>query len=106
MRRVRKSRAGVGMRDDFRPRHVGNVEDEEAVMPVADIETIAHAEWMVATRPRPIFPWIRLAAGLPLARNPPPPDLDRLGRMGQVPNHHDAAHVALRRRRSGGLPAI
>src|SRR5258708_6384106 len=75
-------------------------------MTVADIETIAHAQRMMATRRRPIVPWIRLAAGLPLARNPPPPDLDRLGRMGEVQDHHDVAYVALRRRRDVGVPAI
>jgi ATP dependent DNA ligase domain len=47
---------------------------------------------MVATRRHPIFPGIRLAAGLPLARNPPPGDLDRLGRIGEVQDHHDVAH--------------
>src|SRR5260370_1375947 len=46
MRRVRKRRAGIGMRQRFRPRHVGNIQDEEPVMPVADIEAIAHPQRM------------------------------------------------------------
>src|SRR5206468_2350917 len=75
-------------------------------MPVADIETIAHAQRMVATRRRPIFPGIRLAAGLPLAGNPPPGDLDRLGRIGEVQDHYDVAHAALRGRRDVGIAAI
>src|SRR6476620_4529885 len=77
MGRVRKRRAGIGVRHYLRPRHVGNIQNEEPVVPVADIESIAHAQRMVATRRNPIVPWIRLAARFPLTWNPPSSDLHR-----------------------------
>src|SRR5262249_55957294 len=83
MRRVRKRWAGLGMRHHFRPRHVGDIQDKEPVMPVADIEAIAHAQRMMTTRRGPIVPRIRFSSGLPLPGDPPPPHLDPwAGRAG------------------------
>ena len=103
---MRKSRAGIGVRHRLRPRHVGDVEDEQPVMPVADIEAIAHAQRMMAARRDPIVPGIGLAAGLPLARDPPAPDLARTGRIGEIEDHHDVADIAFRRRRQVGVAAV
>ena len=76
------------------------------MMPVADIETLAQPQGMVAARRYPIIPRIILAAGLPLAGNPPPPDLDRFGGIGEVEDHHDVADVALGRGRDVGEAAV
>ena len=54
--RMRKGGARVQRRDHLRPRHVGNVEDEEAVVPVADIEAVAVADRMVAARRHVVVP--------------------------------------------------
>src|SRR5262245_57270195 len=101
-----KGRAGIGVRDRLGPRYVGNVEDEQPVVPVADIETIAHAQRMMAARRGPVVPRIRLAAGLPLPRDPPPPDLDGVGRIGEVEDHHDVADIAFGGRRDVGVAAV
>ena len=78
VRRMRKRRAGIGVRQRFRPRHVGNVEDEQAVMPVADIEAVTQAQRMMAARRHPVAPRIWFSAGLPLTGNPPSAGLDRI----------------------------
>ena len=75
-------------------------------MPVADIEAIAHAQRMMTTRRGPVVPRIGFSPGLPLARDPPPPDLDRAGGIGEIEDHHDVADIALGRRRQVGVAAI
>src|ERR1700721_1977504 len=52
MRRMWKSRRGIAACDALRLRHVGDVENVVAVMPVAHVETIAHAHGMMAGRAR------------------------------------------------------
>src|SRR5262245_27192550 len=106
MRRVRKRWAGLGMRHHFRPRHVGDIQDEEPVMPVADIEAIAHAQRMMTTRRGPVVPRIRFSSGLPLPGDPPPPHLDRAGGIGEIEDHHDVADIALGRRRQISVAAV
>ena len=104
--RMRKRRAGIDVRDRLRLRQVGDVEDEKTVMPVADIEPVAVAQRMMAARRHPIRPRIVLAARLPLAGNPPAPDLDRLCGIREVEDHHDIADVAFDRRRDVGVAAV
>src|SRR5262249_55238678 len=83
-----------------------NIQDEEPVMPVADIEATAHAQRMMTTRRGGVVPRIRLSSGLPLARDPPPPGLDRAAGIAEIEDHHDVADVALGRRRQVGVTAI
>ena len=92
--------------DQLRLRHVGDVEDEEAVVPVADIEAVAEAQRMVAARRYPVAPGVLLAARLPLAGDPPAPDLLRLRRIGEIEDHHDVADIALGGRRDVGVAAV
>ena len=106
MRRVREARARIHMRDGARPGHVGDVENEQAVVPVADIEPVAHAQRVVAARRDIVVPRIFLAAAGALARNPPAPDLDRVGRVDQVEDHDDVADIAVGGRRDIGVAAV
>jgi hypothetical protein len=41
-----------------------------------------------------------------VARDPPAPDLDRTGGIGEIEDHHDVADIALGRRRQVGVAAI
>src|SRR6516162_275245 len=75
-------------------------------MPVADIEAIAHAQRMMTTRRGGVVPRIGFSPSLPLARDPPAPDLDRAGGIGEIEDHHDVADIALGRRRQVGVAAI
>ena len=76
------------------------------MVPVADIEAIAHAQWMVATRRGPVVPGIRFCPSLPLTRDPPPPHLDRTSGIGEIEDHHDVADIALDRRRDIGVASV
>src|SRR5882757_3378262 len=106
MGRMRKRGRGVTTRNQLRLRHVADVENVVAVMPITDVEPIAHAHRMVAARRRPRVPGIRLAAGLPLPRDPPTPDLFGAGRILQIEDHHDVADVALGGRRNIGIASV
>src|SRR5439155_1759389 len=87
-------RAPVESGDEGGLAHVLDVEDDEATVPVADIEAIPQAYRVVtavlAPRPRR-----RLAARRPLPRHPPPADFLRLRWIGEVEDHHDVADVAV-----------
>src|SRR3954451_14267288 len=61
---------------------------------------------MMAPRRHPVVPRIGLAAGLPLARDPPPADLDRFCRIRQIEDHHDVADIAVGGRRDIGVAAV
>src|SRR5262249_43396077 len=66
---------GIEAADEFRPRQIADVEDEEAVMPIADIQTPALTQRMMTTGWRKIIPGIWFSSGLPLTWNPPTPNL-------------------------------
>ena len=97
---------GVEARDRLRIGHVGDVENEEAVMPIAHIQTIADADRMVASGRRPIVPRIGLAAGLPLPGNPPTPNLFGFGRVRQIKDHDDIADITFHLGRDIGVVII
>ena len=104
--RVRKGGAGVDAGDVLRSGHVLDVEDEEAVVPVADVKPVAEAERVVAAGRHPVIPGVLFAARLPLAGDPPAADLLRPRRVGEIEDHHDVADVALGRRRDVGVAAV
>jgi len=103
---VRKCGTGIGVRERLWLRQIGNVENEQAVMPVTDVEAIAHAQGMMAARRDPIIPGIGLPAGFPLARNPPATDFDRTGRIREIEDQHDVADITFGGGRKVGIAAI
>src|SRR3546814_10181271 len=103
MLRVREGRAGGEAGYGPRPRHVRDIEDEEPVMPVADIQPVAEPQRMVAARPGHALPRIVLAAGVPLAGDPPAAHLFRPLGIADVEDQHDVAGVALDRGRDVGV---
>src|SRR5260370_618231 len=100
------------MGDRLRLRHVADVEDVAAMLPVADIEAIADPQRMVAARRDIVVPGIVLAARGPLARNPPAPDLERPCRIRQIEDHRDGVDLALAAARAieiadaAGIPGL
>src|SRR5205823_12002327 len=88
--------------------HIGDVQDEPAAVPVADVETVPHADGMVAARLfRPtLAPAALLSAGGPLAGHPPASNLLRVGRVGEIEDDDDVSGVALHARRQVGVPAV
>ena len=99
-------RPGVELRHQARARHVLDVQDEHAVMPVRHVQAVAHAQRMVAARRHVVVPGIGFAAGLVLAGNPPAPHFLGLRRIAQVQDLDDVADVARRRRRDIGVAAV
>src|SRR5947208_9049203 len=101
MRRTGEWRAPVERGDEAWLCHVGDVEDDEAAVPIAGIEPLALAQRMMAAvrgaRPSGLF-----AAGSPLSGHPPAADLARTRRVAKVEDHHDVAAIALHRRRDIG----
>src|SRR5207302_257161 len=106
VRWMRKRRTGVVGGHQRWLRHVRDVENEEAVMPVADIKPVAVTQRMVAPRRGPAIPGIGFATGLPLAGNPPASDLDRFCWVRKVEDHNNVADIALSRRRDVGVTAV
>src|SRR5476651_1131305 len=95
----------VDVRDQLRPGHVADVEDDAAAVPVADVQAIAAPDRMVATVVLRL-PVGFLAAGGPLPFHPPAADLFRPGRVLQVEDHDDGADIALLLRGDVGVAAI
>src|SRR5258708_37866447 len=106
MGRVGKNRTGIQVRDQLRLRDVGDIENVEAVVPIAHIEPVAVAQGMMAARRSPIGPRIFLAAGFPLTGDPPTTNLDGLCRIDEVEDHDDVTDVAFRGRRDVGVAAV
>src|SRR5262245_6289143 len=99
VRRMRERGAGVELRHQLRFGHVGDVENEETVMPVTDIKTVSDPERMMAARGYSVAPGIVLAAGFPLAWDPPAADLHRICWVEKVEDHHDVADITRHGRR-------
>ena len=76
------------------------------MVPVADVEPIAVAQWVMAARFHRVGPWIMLAASLPLAGDPPAAHFDGLRRVGKIENHDDVADIAFGRRRDIGVASV
>src|SRR5882724_5836867 len=94
-RRVRRRAerwAPVETGHEARLAHVLDVEDDEAAVPVRDVEPVAEADRMVAAV-RAALPGRRLAAGDPLAGHPPAADLLRVRRIVQVEDADDVAAI-------------
>src|SRR5437016_4088487 len=84
---------GQEMADLARPARLGDVEDDEAAVPIAGIEPVALAQWMMAAVRRAL-PTRLLAAAGPLSGHPPAADLARVRRVAEVEDHHDVAAIA------------
>ena len=106
MRRMRERPALHAFGDQLRPRNIADVEDEDAVVPVAHVKPVAQAQRMVAARLGVFGPRILLAARGPLAGNPPAADFHWARGILQVQDHADVADVALDRRRDVGVAPV
>ena len=96
---ARRHQAGIG--------RVGDVENMEAVEPIAHVKPVTQAQRMVAAQRRVHrVAGVGFAAGLPLTRRGPAADLFRPGRIGEVEDHDDVAHIALDGRRDIGVAAV
>src|SRR5262249_44584651 len=86
-------------------REVLDVENDEAAVPVADVEPVAGADRVMAAvlPPRPRG---GLAAGGPLPRHPPAADFLRPTRIGQIEDQHDVANVAVHLGGEVGVAAV
>jgi hypothetical protein len=98
MRRTGEGRAPVERRDEPRLGHVGDIENDEAAVPIADIEPVALAQRMMAAVRRAL-PARLFAAGGPLSGHPPAADLARVRWLAEVEDHHDVAAIARNRGR-------
>src|SRR5262249_55364883 len=98
-------RTPVEVGDQLRLRHVADVEDDAAAIPVADIQAIAAPDRMVTAVILRLPTWC-FAAGGPLPLHPPATDLFGPGRILQVEDHDDSADIALLLRGNVGVPAI
>ena len=105
VRRPAEWRAPIEVGDELWLRHIADVEDDAAAVPVADIQAIAAPDRMVAAVVLG-FPARRLAAGCPLAFHPPAADLFRFRRVFQVEDHDNGADIALLLRGDVGVAAV
>ena len=103
--RMRKRRAPIRGRDERGLAMSAMSRMKKPRVPVADVEPVAHAQRVMAARLRS-FHRVVLAAGRPLARHPPAPDLSRIGRVLEVEDHHDVADIAVGGRRDIGVAAV
>src|SRR5580698_796322 len=98
MGRTGEWRTPVERGDEARLRHVGDIEDDKAAVPIADVEPVALAQRMMAAVRRAL-PARLLAAGGPLSGHPPAADLARMRGIAEVEDHDDVAAIALHRGR-------
>ena len=89
-----------------RAREIADVQNVEAVVPVADVKPVSEPQGMVAFRFDEIAPKILLAAGLPLAGNPPAGNFPRPRGIEKIENDDDVADISLRGRGYICVPAV
>ncbi len=94
VRRPGKWRAPIEAGDEFRPAHILDVEDNEAAVPVAHVETVADPHRVVAAMVRSL-PGRLFTAGGPLSRHPPAPDFFRAPGILKIDDRDDVAEIAL-----------
>src|SRR5215211_8325373 len=105
MGRPREGGTPVQPGNKVRLGHVLDIENDEAAMPVADVEPIAHPHRMM-TAMRRAFPGRLLATGGPLARHPPPADLFRTVRPLEINDRDDVAEIRVELGRAVHIPAV
>ena len=85
--------------------HVRDIEDDKSTVPVTHVEPVSISDRMMAAVCRSI-PARRLPAADPLPRHPPTSDLFWPGRILEVENHCEVAHISLHHRGEVRVPFV